>query len=132
MEYTINLDKNGVHKLRDISIKEKDFYLSGVHIADSYTRVVHGKRGAYVEFLPQNIDLNQIEVEPGQEYRLTDKWKKLTYYAWYRTKESHKKVYFQYKKVDYADYLPGMYYISVKDLEYDGELYTEKSDVPLD
>lgn len=33
-----------------------------------------------------------------EEYRLTEKWKNLVYYAWYRTKVGAKKVYFQYKK----------------------------------
>jgi len=40
--------------------------------------------------------------------------------------------YFQYKKADYADYLPGYYYIAPKDLVFEGELYVEKSDKPLD
>ena len=117
--------------MRDIEIKSKDFFVDDVLIATGYTRVVHGGRGQYIEFHPDSIIDSELEVEPNQEYRLTDKWKKLVYYAWYRTKTGAKKVYFQYKKADYADYLPGYYYIAPKDLTFEGELYIEKSDKPL-
>jgi hypothetical protein len=118
--------------MRNIEIKSKDFFVGNILVANGYTRVVHGGRGKYAEFHPDSILTEALEVEPNQEYRLTEKWKKLVYYAWYRTKVGAKKVYFQYKKADYADYLPGYYYIALKDLIFEGELYTEKSDKPLD
>jgi hypothetical protein len=118
--------------MRDLSIKNKDIYCDGILIATGYTRVVHGGRGQYLEIPIECAEQDYFEVVPGQEYRLTEKWKHIAYYAWYRVKESLEKVYFQYKKVNYADYLPGYYYVSVKNLTYEGELYTEKSDKPLD
>lgn len=118
--------------MRDLSIKEKDFFVNKQKIASSYTRVVEGMRGAYVEFKSLCLDHEQIEVEPEQEFRITNYWKDKAFYAWYRTKVSHKKLYLQYKKVRYADYIPGMWYISVNDVSYDGDLHWEKSDCPLD
>lgn len=108
-------------------IKPKEFFVDGLLIATGYTRVVHGGRGKYIEFHPESVIVDELEVEPNQEYRLTEKWKNLVYYAWYRTKAGTKKVYFQYKTVKYADYLPGYYYIAPTDLTFDGELYTEIS-----
>lgn len=118
--------------MRDIQIKAKNFFVNDELIATGYTRVVHGGRGAYLEIHPDSMVESGLEPEPKQEYRLTEEWKKLAYYAWYRTKVGFKKVYFQYKKVNYADYLPGYYYIDPKDLTYEGELYTEKSCGPVD
>ena len=113
--------------MRDLTIKLKDFHIGNQHIANSYTRVVDGGRGKYIEFPPESINLSEIEVEPGQEYRLIEKWKSIAFYGWYRTIKTNKKVYFQYKPVDYADYLVGYYYIAPKDLEFEGDLHTEKS-----
>lgn len=118
--------------MRDISNKSKNIFVGEELIANEYTRVVAGGRGKYLEIPEQSFNKEILEVQPGQEYRLTDKWKNLAFYAWYRTKVNKEKVYFQYKKVDYADYLPGYYYIGVKNLKYDGELYEETSSCPLD
>jgi hypothetical protein len=109
----------------------------GPLIAQAYVRLLIGGRGPYVEFLPEHIIKDQIEVEPGQEYRLTDEWRKKAFYAWYRTKVGHRKVYEQFKYVGYADYVPTYFYISPDDLVFNGELYVEvskkmakKNDVP--
>lgn len=118
--------------MRDIEIKAKDFFVEGVLVANGYTRVVCGGRGPYIEIHPDSMIESMLELEPGQEYRLEDKWKQTVYYAWYRTKVGLKKVYFQYKKVSYADYLPGYYYVALLDLDYSGDLYIEQSSKPLD
>lgn len=111
--------------MRNQELRDKNFYSDGVLIATKYTRLVNGGRGSYIEFSEECFKEDVFEVQPGQEYRTTPKWTKIVFYLWYRLKNSHKKVYFQLKEVDYADYVPGFYYIFVKDLDFDGELYEE-------
>lgn len=111
--------------MRDQSLKEKNFYSDGKLIATKYTRLVNGGRGSYIEFSEDCFEKDVFELQPGQEYRTTSKWMNIVFYLWYRLRNSHKKVYFQLKTVDYADYTPGFYYIFVKDLEFEGELYSE-------
>jgi hypothetical protein len=111
--------------MRDLSIKSKEFYCKDLLIATGYTRLVKGGRGNYIEFDPISIIKENIQVAKGHEYRLTDKWKKIVYFAWYNPLNSDIKIYYQYKTVDYADYLIGYYYIAPKDLDYEGELYSE-------
>jgi hypothetical protein len=118
--------------MRDLSIKQKDFCVDCVKIASAYTRVVEGMKGAYVEFTSSCLNHEQIEVEPNEEFRLTNYWKDRAFCAWYRTKNSHKKISLRYKKVKYADYIPGMWYISINDVTFEGDLYFEKSHFPLD
>lgn len=54
----------------------------GPLLATSYVRLVVGGRGSYVEFLPEQINREELEVEPGQEYRLSDDWREKAFYAW--------------------------------------------------
>lgn len=111
--------------MRDLSWKDKEFFVDEHLLARGYTRLVVGGRGAYIEFPPDLIDEDLLEPEPNEEYRLLPEWYSKVFYAWLRTKYGHKKVYFQYKTVDYADYLPGYYYIFVNDVNFDGDLYEE-------
>lgn len=80
-----------------------------------HSRLVIGGRGNYWEIPYKDMIQDRIEVEPGQEYRLTEKWRSLVYYAWFRTVVGHKKVYLQFKPVNYADYKVGFYYIAESD-----------------
>lgn len=73
--------------LRDISIKQLDIYVKDELVSTGYTRVVDGGRGKYLEIHPDSLVKDVLEIEPNQEYRLTDKWKQIVFYAWYRTKK---------------------------------------------
>ena len=86
----------------------------GLKICNRYNRIVIGDYGAYVEILPEDILHENIKVKEGQEYRDYDeKYSEHTKYSWLTSKDgSDIKIYFQKKKVDYADYIPGRYYIS--------------------
>ena len=53
------------------------------------------------------------------------------FYACYRTKIGHVKIYHQFKRVNYADYLINMVYIAKADLQFEGELYEEVNFEPL-
>jgi hypothetical protein len=91
---------------------------SGNDIATSYTRVVHGGRGDYVEIDSTQILTENLHIPPDQAWRNSDPyWKDLVYYDWYAT-DDDVKVYFQKKLVSYADYKIGMYYVAPADVTY--------------
>lgn len=86
----------------------------GTMICTGYQRVVIGDYGAFIEILPTQICRNALICKKGQEYRFNDeRYAKNVKYLWLTTKDaSDCKIYLQKKKVDYADYVPGLYYIS--------------------
>lgn len=98
----------------------------GVMVCTGYERVVIGDYGAFVEISPEQICKESLICQRGQEYRIHDKkFADRVKYIWLTTKDSSGcKIYFQKKAVSYADYIPGMYYISpyevflTKDAEY--------------
>ena len=83
----------------------------GFLVASGFSRVVPGGRGAYVEFLYQQIKVETLFVPQDQLWRLKGPSSPLAYYIEYRTSDNVK-VYHQKKRVDYADYIPDRYYIS--------------------
>lgn len=90
------------------------YSLDGTKICTGYTRIVIGDYGAFVEISPEQICKESLCCKRGQEYRLSDeRFAANVKYIWLTAKDrSGCKVYFQKKKVAYADYVPGMYYIS--------------------
>lgn len=91
----------------------------GLQIANGYNRIVIGDYGSYVEFTDQQIIKASIRVKPSQRYRLDQKSYPNIKYIWYEVVDDPEiKVYYQLKSVNYADYVPGRYYISSDDLVY--------------
>lgn len=87
----------------------------GTRICEHYTRVVVGDYGAYFEICP-SLMTDMIVIKEGQEYRLDPKYDKVKY-EWYTIEDgSDIKIYKQLRTVKYADYVPGMYYVSVFDV----------------
>lgn len=86
----------------------------GLKLCNRYNRIVIGDYGAFVEILPEDIIHENIKVKQGQEYRDVDeRYAKHTKYSWLTSNDqTNIKIYFQKKPVDYADYVPGRYYIS--------------------
>lgn len=99
------------------------YTLSGTLIAKGYNRIVIGDYGAFVEFTSEQAVKSNMIVQPGQEYRITDpRFSERVKYFWYTAKDdSGVKIYFQQKTVTYADYLPGMYYVSPYELQVPGD-----------
>ncbi len=89
---------------------------SGIVVATGFSRIVHGGRGAYVEFSDKQINQVNLEIPPDQLWRLNKEYTDKIYYTEWRTKDKIK-VYHQKRTVDYADYKPGMWYISPRDLQ---------------
>lgn len=90
------------------------YSLAGTKLCTGYTRIVIGDYGAFVEISPDQICRQAIRCKPGQEFRANDpRFSENVKYLWITTKDnSDCKIYFQKKAVSYADYIPGMYYIS--------------------
>jgi len=80
----------------------KFFTKSRTHVATGYTRIVIGDRGPYVEFAPEMIIENAMREADAVH----------TYYLELRTIPDDVKVYFQVYRVEYADYVPGLCYVS--------------------
>ena len=90
------------------------FSLDGTQLCIGYDRIVIGDYGVFVEISPDHILQNSLHCKVGQEYRFTDeRYAKNVKYLWLTAADhSDCKIYLQKKRVDYADYVPGMYYIS--------------------
>lgn len=92
----------------------KLYTLTGTLIANGYNRIVIGDYGAFIEFDKEQTIKENIKVKEGQEYRINDSnYNKNVKYYWLTAKDnSNIKIYYQKRTVSYADYKPGMFYIS--------------------
>lgn len=120
----------------NISLKQRKLYLSEIPpawqlngdinckiydldynlLANSYSRIVIGDYGAYVEFTPEQIVSKDLIIRPGEEYRFEIGFESIKYH-WYCLRQNYNiKIYYQKRTVPYADYKPGFYYISPSEL----------------
>ena len=100
----------------------KFFTKSGTLVAIGYRRVVIGGRGPYIEFHIRDIQWNEFYVPEEEQYRATSG--AVFYEEWRSIDASFVKLYLQKRRVAYADYKPGMVYISPFDLLSSGKLPT--------
>lgn len=98
------------------------YTLDDTLLCSGYTRIVIGDYGAFIEISPSQINADAIKCKPGQEFRERDpRFSENVKYLWLTSKDqSNCKIYLQRKPVAYADYIPGMYYISPYEV-YPGE-----------
>lgn len=96
----------------------------GSQITSRYDRIVIGDYGAFIEFGKGRAGCPFI-IAPGQEYRINDaQYRRNVKYIWMTIDDgSNIKVYLQKKRVAYADYIPGKYYVSVH------EVFVERNDI---
>lgn len=94
------------------------FTRCGSMICRAYRRIVIGDYGAFVEFSDDDLPDEPFVIAPGQEYRVNDeRYSKNVKYVWLTINDgSEIKIYHQKKGVTYADYKPGMYYVSVHEV----------------
>lgn len=90
-------------------MKQDIFLNDGTLFAKEFNRVVHGKRGDYVEFEKTQI-LLPLVLKFGNDITKDN----LDIYYWWLHPITHPsvKVYLQRKTVKYADYKIGKYYVS--------------------
>ena len=88
--------------------------LKGTEFASGYTQIVVGDYGAFLEIDGNQINKDVFQVQQGQEYRLIDpRYAEHVKYIWMTVPDgSNVKIYWQQRAVEYADYIPGMYYVS--------------------
>ena len=96
--------------------------MAGTVIARGYSRIVIGDYGAFLEISSDNICKEVLQCKKGQEYRCEDsRFADTVKYIWLTVNDdSDCKIYWQRKTVSYADYRPGMYYISPYEVNYLG------------
>ena len=94
------------------------FSETGTQIATGYSRIVIGDYGAYVEISPEQILQDKLRLAPGEEYRVyNERYSAHVKYHWYTTIVSQQiKLYYQQKTVANADYISGMWYVSVYEI----------------
>lgn len=92
---------------------------NGTLLSNGYKRIVIGDYGAFIEIEESQMNLDILQIKKGQEYRVSDKnYCDIVKYNWLTIDDSSNiKVYLQKKKVSYADYLIGMYYVSPHEVE---------------
>lgn len=88
---------------------------NGTVITNGYNRIVIGDYGAFVEFSHAQADMRHLKIKEGQSYRIEDpRYAEHVKYLWLTADDdSDVKVYEQKRPVEYADYKPGMLYVSV-------------------
>ena len=83
-------------------------------LAIGYRRVVVGERGAYIEFAPENMCMDNLHIPLDQKWRLGSE---VAYYIEHRSRDkANVKVYEQRRTVGYADYKIGMFYIAPREV----------------
>lgn len=94
-----------------ISLETKN----GTVITNGYNRIVIGDYGAFVEFSRVQACMRCLEIKEGQVYRVENpRYAEHVKYLWLTADDgSDVKVYEQKRPVEYADYKPGMLYVSV-------------------
>lgn len=93
------------------------YTMNGSKVCNGYDRIVIGDYGAFIEFSQEHM-ASKFVIKKGQEYRVNDeKYKNNVKYIWLTINDrSDIKIYYQKKKVSYADYKPNKYYVSVHEV----------------
>lgn len=93
------------------------YTMNGSKVCNGYDRIVIGDYGAFIEFSQEHM-ASKFVIKQGQEYRINDeKYKNNVKYVWLTINDrSDIKIYYQKKKVSYADYKPNKYYVSVHEV----------------
>jgi len=93
------------------------YFKDGTFFANDYIRIVHGKRGKYMELLKDQI---KIKLKPKYNCELPNNiiGNEPFYYYWLEPENRTEKIYWQARLVNYADYKIGLYYISPNLVHY--------------
>lgn len=100
-----------------ISYNNEQIYSpNGILLANKLSdrKYVIGDYGAFIEIDFDDMIIDNLVIQPGQEYRVFNKeFNSRVKYIWLCPKSLEKiKIYHQKRTVTYADYLPNKFYIS--------------------
>lgn len=106
------------------------YTINAAPICKWYDRIVIGDYGAFIEFSKEAAE--SFALAPGQEYRVYDaRFADRVKYVWLTTNDgSNVKIYEQRRRVTYADYQPGKYYVSVHEAFTLGAFESFKKPLP--
>lgn len=97
--------------LSSLDLTPKYLTINGVAFARTFNRVVIGGHGPYVEFETEQFNFTPI-IQKNTEWRSDPKYN--CKYLWYvHPVFTDIKIYGQTKPVDYADYIPGKFYVEL-------------------
>ena len=107
-------DHDGNSILQEGLAEARFYSVNGTLLARGYTRLVIGGRGAYLEFTPGQMVMENLSIPRDQEWRLQSE---NAYYLEHRSRDAaYVKVYEQRRMVGYADYKIGLFYIAPADV----------------
>jgi len=114
-------DREG-NPISEFGNSDSHFYSAGgMLLATGYTRVVVGERGAYIEFAPEKMYMENLHIPSDQRWRLGSE---KAFYIEYRSRdEANVKVYEQRRPVGYADYRINMFYVAPGDVVINQNMY---------
>lgn len=113
-----NLFRKNIPNFLDINgCEDKLYTLKGTLICNGYKRIVIGDYGAFIEFDKNQANYSHFKEQIGQEYRNEQKYNNVKYIWMTIYDESNIKIYYQRRTVKYADYLKGMFYVSVHEVK---------------
>lgn len=116
-KYRTFFKENTPSFLDELGSTDTLYTLNGTPVCTGYNRIVIGDYGAFIEFSQEHM-ASEFVIQKGQEYRVNDeRYKNNVKYVWLTISDgSNIKIYFQKRRVSYADYKPGKYYISVHEV----------------
>ena len=93
-------------------------FLDGTPFLKKFNRLVIGAHGPYIEFKVDDY-LIPIDVPEDQTWRLGNRYD--VKYHHLTPLNRNEKIYYQVKHVDYADYVPGRYYVDFYETDLSNE-----------
>lgn len=96
---------------------------TGLPLNKGYKRIVIGLRGPYIECTEAQMNHDNIHEAKDQLWRHHND---NVYYYYYNSNDMKTKIYLQTKPVDYADYVPGLYYLDPFKLTFNNEPIIER------
>ena len=116
----MDMKTNYIERLRlDIinkQLKVPLYSISGELLASSYTRIVIGGRGPYIECLPAMINWYNFHIPTDLIWKTESS---TVDYVEYRSNKDDVKLYLQRREVDYATYKIDHVYLSPFDIYFD-------------
>lgn len=91
------------------------FTKCNLKISSQFNRIEKGGRGSYYEIHRDHILKENLYIPKEKEWKLNNQ-DKIDYIEYRTDDKCNVKIYYQIRTVDYANYIPKYYYVSVKEV----------------